>query len=94
MNNDRAGVKETERYVMASQEYIRQIGKARPLAEAASASCETCWVYAISASNLTYSKGSWYVGNGLTYDEGTLQIQAYPERSGRLSRRSIPLRTR
>lgn len=56
----------------------------RPMAEVASVSCETCWIYAISANNLTYSKGSWYVGDGLTGDEGTLQIQEHPRRSGRV----------
>ena len=82
VKNDRAGVKETVRYFMASQEYVRQTGKARPLADVASASCETCWLYATSVNNLTYSKGNWYVGDGLTYDERTLQIQEHPDRPG------------
>ncbi len=33
---------------------------------------------------LTYAKGSWYVGNGITCDEGALQIQAHLEWSGQV----------
>ncbi|WP_070491124.1 DUF6318 family protein [Arthrobacter sp. HMSC08H08] len=84
IRNDKAGVKEVVRYFMASQEYIRQTGNARPLTQVAPTSCAGCWVYASSANYLTYSKGSWYVGKGIEYKERTLQVKPHPDRPGQV----------
>ena len=84
IKNDKAGVKEVVRYFMASQEYIRQTGNARPLTQVAPTSCAGCWVYASSANYLTYSKGSWYVGKGIEYKERTLQVKPHPDRPGQV----------
>ncbi len=66
---DDAGVLATVKYYVESQDFVKQTGNGKPLSKIVTDECRACMQYAASANFLTYSKGSWYVGDGVSVEE-------------------------
>lgn len=66
---DDAGVLATVKYYVQAQDFVKQTGNAKPLSKIVTDECKACMQYATSANFLTYSKGSWYVGDGVSVEE-------------------------
>ena len=67
--NDDAGVLATVKFYIQAQDFVKQTGNAKPLSQIVDRECQACMQYATSVNFLTYSKGSWYVGEGVSVDE-------------------------
>ncbi|MFC0581240.1 DUF6318 family protein [Micrococcoides hystricis] len=68
-NQDDSGVLATVKYYVQTQDFVKQTGNAKPLSKIVTEQCKACMQYAASVNFLTYSKGNWYVGDGVSVEQ-------------------------